>query len=537
MFRRRLSLVLIFLAATIALQGMGAVLALREVERQVLRGRIASDIHMGFVQLSSIKQRLRSWTTQFKIGAGGKLQERDALILSLQGTLAKLAQLTQSAADAGPDSTGAAEQIARREALQVLGQAVTALADGIGQVQALQPDAPARQGWDTLNDIFERLDGRDLRQLIAQNIARENAAVQRERDAADQALAQMQLLWISMALTLALLSLAATAYFGRALRAPLDALVDGAKALGRGQLTHRIVLKGEDEFSDVARSMNAMAEELDKHRQRETKTRYELEAQVGERTRALHEANESLQRTDLRRRQLLADISHELRTPTTAIRGEAEITLRGQDRPAADYREALQRIVSTSRQLGAVIDDLLAMARSDMDTLSLVRQVIDLSTPLLHALTQAKSLAAGRKVRIDCQPLRDMPMQVLGDAQRIGQLLLLLLDNAVSYSHPEGRVTVSVQLAEDDPQAVEVRIVDQGIGIAPNELALVFERQFRGRAARLHRADGSGLGLPLARALAVAHGGSLHLESPGDQLSQGGTRAVLRLLLYNPLAP
>ena len=539
MFRRRLSLVLIFLAATIGLQGMGAVLALREVEQQVVRGRIASDIHEGFILLSSTKQRLRSWATQYKIGAGGEAAERDALIASLQGTLAKLAQLTQAAADAGPDSTGTAEQIARREALQVLDQAVRTLAAGISQMQALQPDAPARQGWDTLNDIFERPDGRDLRQLIGLNIARESAAVERERAAADRALAQMQALWISMALALALLSLAATAYFGRALRAPLDALVRGAKALGQGQLTHRIVLKGHDEFSDVARSMNAMAEELERHRQREAETRHELEAQVHERTRALHEANESLLRTDLRRRQLLADISHELRTPTTAIRGEAEITLRGQDRPAGDYREALQRIVGTSRQLGAVIDDLLAMARSDMDTLSLVRQVIDFSTPLQHALAQAQALAAARQVRLECQPPGPEPLQVLGDAQRLGQLLLLLLDNAVGYSHPEGRVSVSVQLADGTEGTVDIRIVNQGIGIAPDEMGLVFERQFRGRAARLHRADGSGLGLPLARALTLAHGGSLQLESRSSKDALGDrleTCALLRLPLYTPQA-
>lgn len=535
MFRRRLSLVLVLLAATIALQGLGAVLALRAVEQQVVRGRIASDIHEGFIQLSSTKQRLRSWATQYKIGAGGETEERDALIQSLHVTLADLAQLTQAqaAADAGPDSTGAAEQQARLAALQVLDQAVRTLAAGISQMRSLQPDAPARQGWDTLNEIFERPDGRDLRQLIAQNIAREGAAVHRERGAADQALARMQALWIGMALALALFSLAATAYFGRALRRPLDALVTGARALGRGQLHHRILLKGQDEFSDVARSMNAMAEELEKHRQGETEARHQLETQVSERTRALHEANESLQRTDLRRRQLLADISHELRTPTTAIRGEAEVTLRGQNRPASEYREALQRIVGTSRQLGAVIDDLLAMARSDMDTLSLVRQALDLSKPLLHALAQASALAAARQVRIECQPLGAVPMQILGDAQRLGQLLLLLLDNAVGYSCPEGLVSVSVQPALDDDQMVEVHVVDQGIGIAPEELALVFERQFRGHAARLHRADGSGLGLPLARALATAHGGSLHLESPAGQV---GTRAVLRLPLFNPQA-
>jgi two-component system, OmpR family, sensor kinase len=241
--------------------------------------------------------------------------------------------------------------------------------------------------------VFEVSDGRDLRQLIAESIEREKAAMVREREAADVSLARMRALWMGTALALALGALAATFYFGRGLRRPLHALAEGAQALQQGQLQHRIDLPGRDEFADVAHSMNAMAEELESHRQREQQQRQLLEATVRERTADLHQANESLRRTDVRRRQLLADISHELRTPTTAIRGEAEVTLRGADRPAAEYREALGRIVDTSRQLAAVIDDLLAMARTDMETLSLVRQPVSLKRPLLDALGQAAALA------------------------------------------------------------------------------------------------------------------------------------------------
>lgn len=537
MFRRRLSLVLFLLAATLVLQGVGAVFALREAERQVVRGRIASDIHLGFVQLSATKQRLRSWVTQQKIGAGGELAERDALLQDMKTTLADLAGLTEEARQTRLDTTGLAEHVARLEALRVLGVTVRALGASIGQMNVLPPDAPARQGWDALTEVFERTDGRDLRQFITQSITRETAAVERERMAADQALARMQALWIGMALVLALVSLTAMVYFARALRRPLDALVNGAQALRQGQLQHRIALHGQGEFSDVANSMNAMAQALEQHHLRETAQRHGLEAEVRERTRALHEANESLQRTDVRRRQLLADISHELRTPTTVIRGEAEITLRGGARSAQEYQEALHRIVDTSRQLGSVIEDLLSMARSDMDSLSMVRQPVDLSPVLADALTQASALAAANQIRIEGPGAELKPVWLLGDAQRLRQLLLLILDNAVCYSLAQGLVKVSVHETGGASPHVELHVIDEGIGIEPDELPRVFERQFRGAAARAHRAGGVGLGLSIAHALAQAHGGSLSLRSPASAEGNKGTCVVLRLPMQRNAVP
>jgi two-component system OmpR family sensor kinase len=524
---------LLVLAACIVLQGVGAVFALREAERQVVRGRLASDIHQGFVQLSATKQRLRSWVTQHKIGAGGNLDERDDLLQQMQQNLGELALLAQKAAALGLDGRDSQEHAARTDAVQVLGHNVHALGQALAQVKTLPADMPARLGWDTLSEVFEKSEGRDLRELITQSITRESAAMQRERQAANATLARIRWLWIGMAMSLALLALGATVYFARALRRPIDELVRGAHMLRQGQLQHRVPLDDQDEFSDVARSMNAMAAELEKHQQQETKHRQRLESEVRERTSALHEANQSLQQTDTRRRQLLADISHELRTPTTAIRGEAEITLRGGERPAVQYREALQRIVATSRQLGSVIDDLLAMARSDMETLSMVPKRVDLSEPLADALAQALALAGERHIQIDAQAMPAQTVHVMGDAQRLCQLLLLLLDNAVRYSHPAGCVSLRWWRSDEEAPTLVLQVIDQGIGIPAEELHQVFDRHFRGRMARLHRAAGSGLGLPIAKALALAHGGSLTLESTADDATGQGTRVQLRL----PLLP
>ena len=526
MFRRRLSLVLLLLAAAVVLQAVAAVFAAREAELQVVRGRIASDILQRFVELSATKQRLRSWVTQYQIGAGGNPAERDTLAEHMRTSLRELADLTRQATDSGLAADAMDEQAARLDALQVLGHSVETLSKAISMAHPLSPDVQARQAWDSLTAVFEQSEGRDLRQIISLSIEREKAAMVRERAAANASLARMRTWWMGTALVLALGALVATFYFGRALRRPLNALSAGAQALQQGQLQHRIDLSGGDEFAEVAHSMNAMALELELHRRREVQQRQVLEATVRERTADLHQANESLRRTDLRRRQLLADISHELRTPTTAIRGEAEVTLRGRDKPVLEYRSALTRIVDISKQLGSVIDDLLAMARTDMETFSLERQPVALRQPLLDALSQSAALAGEHGVHLKMEGIAADRFKVFGDAQRLTQLLTLLLDNAIRYSHPGGVVRWSV---EDHGETVEIRVMDDGIGIGPSDLPLVFERHFRGAAARTHRASGNGLGLPIARVLAQAHGGSLDLLSPWREDAQPGVCACLTL--------
>ncbi|MFP8833806.1 ATP-binding protein [Hydrogenophaga sp. XSHU_21] len=527
MFRRRLTASLGLLAAVAVLQGLAAATALRVAGQQVERGRVASDIQLGFVELSATKQRLRTWVAQRQQKAGADTDVREALQREMRQTLARLEQLSATAIRLDGGAATRAEHLRRQDAMAVLASSMTELERAVDAAEPLAPGADAREAWQALNAVFDQSQGRDLRRLLADSLDREAAAVQRERQAADRTLAWMQAFWVFMALSLALLAMAAAAYFTRALSSPLNHLNEGAQALQRGQLGHRIPLDGVDEFSTVARGMNTLAAELEQHRAREARARSELEELVSARTRELRSALEALKDADARRRQLFADISHELRTPTTAIRGEAEITLRGSDRPAADYKAALRRIVETASQLTGVINDLLSMARSDIDSLSLVKQPLDLAEPLQEALLQAQPLAAARDVALRTDRVGEGRCRVLGDAQRIRQLLLILLDNAIRYSPAGAEVRVRlVGPTDTEAQAVcAIEVHDDGIGIAAHELSQVFDRHFRGEEARRCRPEGSGLGLPIAQSLARAHGGQVALSSVPHQ----GT--VARLVL------
>ena len=533
MFLARLTVALALLAIASVLQGAVALWALGVADHHAQHGRVTADIHLGFVELSATKQRLRTWVSQALLGAGAEPAERMRLQDDLRTNVARLRELSEQAILLG---TGLGDedrqvQFERRDTLAVLSRGFANLALAIDSVQPLPPGANAQEAWDALTSLFELSEGRNLRKLIADDIQRAKASVARERAAADRTLRWMRGLWLGTATALALAALLLAWYFAGALRRPLTELTRGAEELEQGRLGHRIPDGRGDEFSTVARRLNAMAAELKDHRQREADARVRLQDLVEERTSTLRSALDSLQQADERRRQLFADISHELRTPTTAIRGEAEITLRGSHRPEQDYRTALQRIVTTTRQLGLVIEDLLTMARSDIDALALQRVPIDPVPALNEAVEQCTPLASVAGVRINAELGQASGMWLLADPQRLRQLLSILLDNAVRYSHPQGCVSVSLQTLADEHgrQHCEVRVIDQGIGIPKDELPRIFERNFRGAAARLHRADGAGRGLAIGAALARAHGASIDLESePGR-----GTTVRLRLPLLS----
>jgi signal transduction histidine kinase len=537
MFRRRLTLAMGSLAAASVLQGAAALWALHLADQHALHGRVTSDIHLEFVELSATKQRLRTWVSQALLGAGADPAERQRLQTELEDKLAQLKRLSQQALafGAGLDAQARQVQLRRMDSLRVLDRSVERLRLATDQVRPLPSGANAQEAWAAISTVFEVSEGQNLRELIAQSTANAAASVVRERAAADRTLRWMRGMWMGTALALALAAMLLAWHFARALRRPITELTSGAEALQRGELAHRLPHTHGDEFAKVARSMNAMASELMRHRERELQAREQLQGLVDTRTAELQEALASLKAIDARRRQLFADISHELRTPTTAIRGEAEVALRGQVKTPDDYRATLQRIVEVSRQLGMVIDDLLTMARSDIDFLALDRQALDPWQTLSEAFQQIDLLAKERGVRMALQPPATAGLWVKADAMRLRQLMLLLLDNAVRYSHQGGQVQVAMTTLNDATQQpmVEICVKDEGIGIAADELPRVFDRNFRGAQARSHRADGTGLGLAIGAVLARAHDGVIVVDSvPG-----AGTTARLRLPLMTAKLP
>jgi two-component system OmpR family sensor kinase len=537
MFRHQLIGFFGFLALTLAFQGAGALWVLQHAEEQVQRGRVASDIHKGFVELSALHQRLRAWVTHYKVGAEGDLNIRNHLLDSQRHIIADLYPLVLEAKQKSPATSVQYELAHRINDLRILDKSIESLTMALQDARPLPEGTQARIAWERLDRLFEQSNGHDLQSLILNRIEQESVNISRERQAADASLALTRVIWVGMSLTLVFASLGATLYFINRLRQPVAELLKTANALSKGHFNHRNSLQSKDEFGIVAQSMNDMAIRLAEYEAVQTQQRLELESLVKARTQALEEANQHLLLTDTKRRQLLADISHELRTPTTAILGEAEVTLRGHERSSNEYQETLGRIAEVARQLGGVIDDLLAMSSTDIQDLRMNHHRVDLHTVMHRTAQQAHALSQARNISFQYSSTTHQQVFIHGDEQRLIQLMMLLLDNAIAYSSAESVVNLSMQILPSLKHSVEITITDQGLGIPANELPHVFERRFRGKAAKATRSFGSGLGLSIARMLVHAHGGTLELMSPIDTQLGKGTQAkiVLPLAINSPL--
>jgi len=300
--------------------------------------------------------------------------------------------------------------------------------------------------------------------------------------------------------------------FSRSLTRSVNVLYHGAQAFTSDDLNHRIPELQEKEFSRLGKAFNAMARQLADHRTSMRDSNIRLEAIVNERTRALKRSNEILEHVDENRRKLLADISHEFRTPLTVIRGESEIALRGKTKTKAEYQETLTRIMEQADQTTRLVDDLLFIARADAGEPRLKIRSVSVADLLRTVCLDfnAKAEQMGIKIQHD---IKENNAIVMGDAGRLKQVFSILIDNASRYSEKGGTVDVSLERTN---KTIVVRIKDTGIGLTKEEASQAFQRFFRGGKAQSH-ARGTGLGLPVAKAIVQAHKGTIALEGKPDE--------------------
>jgi signal transduction histidine kinase len=271
-------------------------------------------------------------------------------------------------------------------------------------------------------------------------------------------------------------------------RRRLAALEQAAHRLGEGDLTARAAQAGGDEIARVAAAFNRMASELE--------------------TR-----DAALRTSDALRRQMMADVSHELKTPLTAMRGYIE-TLRMPE--AALDSERRDRYFETfdreTRRLERIVKDLLDLARYEHGGVVLQRRVFDIGR-LFQNVAGRHEREAQKKavaVRIDVDPQAD---QVVADPDRIEQAIENLVGNALRHTPSGG--TISLRARQADGVAT-LTVSDSGGGIAPEHLPHVFERFYKVDASRAAESTGSGLGLSITKAIIERHGGTIGVTSePG----------------------
>jgi signal transduction histidine kinase len=237
-------------------------------------------------------------------------------------------------------------------------------------------------------------------------------------------------------------------------------------------------------------------------------------------------------------RRFMADAAHELRTPLTVVRSRAEVALQ-RSRAPEDYVSALHGIERETTRVSRIVEDLLMLARADAGERPIERRRVFLDDLALDAAEAARVIAERRQVRVEVGEFEEAA--IVGDAQLLRQLALILLDNAVKFTGPSGVVRVSVRATAS---LVTLTVADTGVGIPSDQLPHVFERFYRGDPARSRQpattpetgveptanathdsSQGAGLGLAIAQWIAEQHAGSIRIDSQAGR----GTRVVVQL--------
>lgn len=284
----------------------------------------------------------------------------------------------------------------------------------------------------------------------------------------------------------AVVGLIAGVLLTRWLVAPLQHLEKGAKAVARHQLDYRVPVQGSKEMRSVASSFNQMASEL--------------------------ELQETL------RRNMLADVTHELRHPTHILQGSLQAILDGV------YPLSMQEIdhmLEQTQNLTALLKDLHELALAEAHELPLYRQETDLVELVANTTDTIHPLATQKAIILKTE-LPSIPIQNNVDPSRIRQVLQNLLSNALRYTPEGGEINVILTRSE---MYDLITVRDTGIGIAPENLSRVFDRFYREDSSRDRNIPGTGLGLAIAQAIVQAHGGWIEVESAG--VNQGSTFTVM----------
>jgi two-component system OmpR family sensor kinase len=241
--------------------------------------------------------------------------------------------------------------------------------------------------------------------------------------------------------------------------------------------------------------------------------------ELGRLAKTFNEMLESIEAASSAQQRFVSDASHELRAPLTAIQGNLELLSRHRSMPEAEREEALAEVTREANRLSRLVADLLALARADAGV-PLKHRLLDLDEVALDAYREARQLSQGQTLTLD--PFE--PVQITGDEDRLKQLVLILLDNALKYTPANGHITLGLQRLETGSK---ITVRDTGVGIPPEDLPHVFERFYRADPARGRDPGGTGLGLPIARWIVEQHGGKITLESHPGQ----GTLATVYLPL------
>jgi signal transduction histidine kinase len=318
-----------------------------------------------------------------------------------------------------------------------------------------------------------------------------------------------------------LLALTVNVTLARRMVKPITAMARVANQIARGRLSERVQagVQLQDEVGELVRNFNRMGARLAENQQEMSQLNASLEDKVRERTLELEQANRRLQELDELKSKFLSTVSHELRSPLTSIKAFAQILV---DSPTdeATRKRFLDIIDKQSDRLSRLISDLLDLAKIESKAMVWKLKAADLRQVVAEATDPLIMLGERRKIRLEVVAPEAQPVCV--DTDRMQQVVTNLVDNAIKFSDPDGRIklvlsrtTISGPHKAEEGQYALVSVSDHGSGIPRCEQEHVFEKFYRGSGS-YSAGPGTGLGLAISREIVWHHRGEIWLESePG----------------------
>jgi two-component system OmpR family sensor kinase len=267
---------------------------------------------------------------------------------------------------------------------------------------------------------------------------------------------------------------------------PIKRLTQTARTIKNGDLQSRVpVPQTHDEIQHLALTFNEMIDHVEK--------------------------------TFKHQRSFIADASHELRTPVAAIRSMTEVAL-AQNEPPHDHTVVLSEVNSQAEQLSYLINHLFTLARADEGSIHFAQEPVRLDLQAISVAAAMEGLAAERGITLEVHA--EQPALVIGDEARLIQMMMNLLENALTYTGSGGKITLSIEVIASH---ICLRVTDTGMGIAPEHIEHIFKRFYRTNKARSRAQGGTGLGLSIVDWIVKMHQGTITVES---QLEQGSVFTV-----------
>lgn len=297
-----------------------------------------------------------------------------------------------------------------------------------------------------------------------------------------------------------LVSIGIAFLIARSIARPLQRITTATEEIARGNYDEQLQITSPEEVRRLATSFNAMAREVKASRQAQ--------------------------------RDFVANVSHDLRTPLTSIRGFSQAILDGAAADEESGRRAAQIINEEADRMARLVDDLLELARMDAGQVVMAQEPVPVSPLLQESMEKMALRAEEGDVALELDLAGDLVVR--GDRDRLAQVLTNLLDNALKHTPQGGRVVLAARSVEepsvrgDTAKALgQISVADTGAGIPSEELSRIFERFYRGDKSRTREGKGSGLGLAIAKEIVVAHGGQIWAES----VEGLGTKFIITLSL------